>query len=326
MTSLLDIKNLSISYRTNSQTHRVVDNISFSINKTECIGLVGESGSGKTTLGLSILNLLPSNGFYNSGSIIYKDKDLLKMNEKELRQIRGKEISIVFQDPLASLDPLFTVGYQIAETVKAHYHDITKQEVEHRVLTIMKDTRLKEPEKIQHLYPHELSGGMRQRVMLAIALVNKPTLLIADEPTTALDVTIQAQILDLLKYAKKNYDLSLLLITHDLGVAYELVDKFIIMYGGVIVEQGNKQDVISKPYHPYTKALLMAIPELINEAMNIPMRLPAIPGSVRAHYDDYVGCRFYDRCSYRTDTCLESEPMLTELEHSHFVRCIHPLI
>ncbi|MGB9734872.1 MAG: ABC transporter ATP-binding protein [bacterium] len=326
MANLLDIKNLTVSYRTGRETHRVLDNVSFSIQKTECVGLVGESGSGKTTLGLSILKLLPANGSYDHGSIIYNNKDILALNEKELRQIRGKDISIVFQDPLASLDPLFTVGYQIAEAVNAHQPDITKERLDKIVTDIMKDVGLPEPEKIKHLYPHELSGGMRQRVMLAIALVNKPYLLIADEPTTALDVTIQAQILDLFKYAKKHYDLTMLLITHDLGVAYELVDRLVIMYGGVIVEQGSKQEIFSKPYHPYTKALLMAIPELMEIAIHTPSRLTAIPGSVRAHYDDYVGCRFYDRCTYRTAECLEAEPQLKELEQHHLVRCIHPLI
>lgn len=326
MINLLEINNLSVSYRIGKETHKVLDNVSFSIKNGACVGLVGESGSGKTTLGLSILKLLPSNAVYNSGRILYAGKDLLTVDENSLSDIRGKDISMVFQDPLASLDPLFSVGYQIKEAIRAHHHDIGKDRIEKMLIEIMKDVGLPEPVKIKALYPHELSGGMRQRVMLAIALVNKPALLIADEPTTALDVTIQAQIIDLFKQAKKNYNLTILLITHDLGVAYELVDNLIIMYGGVIVEQGSKEEIFLKPYHPYTKALLMAIPELMEIAVHPPQQLYAIPGNVRAYYDDYIGCRFYDRCAYRTKECIEHEPELKEISLNHTVRCIHPLV
>jgi oligopeptide/dipeptide ABC transporter ATP-binding protein len=326
MVNLLEANNLTVSYNTAEGAHTVLYGVSFFIGQGESVGLVGESGSGKTTLGLSILKLLPSNAAYTAGSILYKGKDLLAMDEKSLSRIRGKEISIVFQDPLESLDPLFTVGYQISEAVKAHRPGMEKAELEKAVVSIMGDVGLPEPVRIKELYPHELSGGMRQRVMIAIALVNNPFLLIADEPTTALDVTIQAQIIDLLKHAKEQYNLTILLITHDLGVAFELVDRLIIMYGGVIVEQGSKQEIFSRPYHPYTKALLMAIPELMDIALNAPSRLSAIPGSVRANYDNYVGCRFYDRCSYRTKECLDKEPELTEYSPRHPARCIHPLL
>jgi oligopeptide/dipeptide ABC transporter ATP-binding protein len=326
MVNLLQADNLTVSYKTAEGEHKVLDRVSFFVGQGESVGLVGESGSGKTTLGLSILKLLPSNAVYNTGSIVYNGKNLLAMDETSLRHIRGKAISIVFQDPLASLDPLFTVGYQISEAVQAHHTDIEKAELEKIIVSIMGAVGLPEPFRTKQLYPHELSGGMRQRVMIAIALVNNPSLLIADEPTTALDVTIQAQIIDLLKRAKDHYNLTILLITHDLGVAYELVDRLIIMYGGVIVEQGTKQEIFSKPYHPYTKALLMAIPELMEVALHTPSRLSAIPGSVRAHYDNYVGCRFYDRCTYRTKECLDKEPGLTEYSHNHPARCIHPLL
>ena len=326
MVNLLEASNLTISYKTADGEHKVLDNVSFFIGKGESVGLVGESGSGKTTLGLSVLRLLPSNAVYNTGSILYNGSDLLAMDEKSISRVRGKDISVVFQDPLASLDPLFTVGYQIAESVTAHRPDIGKAGLEEIVESIMGDVGLPEPSRTKQLYPHELSGGMRQRVMIAIALVNNPSLLIADEPTTALDVTIQAQIMDLLKRAKQQYNLTILLITHDLGVAFELVDRLIIMYGGVIVEQGSKQEIFSRPYHPYTKALLMAIPELMDIAQHAPPRLSAIPGSVRAHYDDYEGCRFYDRCTYRTKECLDKEPGLTEYSPGHPARCIHPLL
>ena len=325
MSHLLEIKNLTVSYATAEGMHKAIDTISLSIDRGESVGIVGESGSGKTTLGLSILRLLPSNALYNSGSILFADKDLLTMKGRALQEIRGKHISIVFQDPLASLDPLFTVGYQLSEAVRAHDPGIKRPEIEKLVLSMFEDVGLPEPAQTRHKYPHELSGGMRQRVMLAIALVNKPSLLIADEPTTALDVTIQAQILDLLKYEKKHYDLTMLLITHDLGITAELVDRLVVMYGGVIVEQAKTDEVFSRPHHPYTKALLMAIPELMDIASNAPSRLSAIPGNVRPHYDDYVGCRFYERCAYRTKECLDREPDLTEYTPGHTARCIHPL-
>ncbi len=326
MVHLLEVNNLTVSYASAEGIHKALDTISFFIDKGESIGLVGESGSGKTTLGISMVKLLPSNAKYDTGRILYNGRDIVSANDRELRQIRGRDISIVFQDPLSSLDPLFTVGYQISEAVKAHNPDIKKNDRETRVLSMLGDVGLPEPEKIKDLYPHELSGGMRQRVMLAIALVNHPLLLIADEPTTALDVTIQAQIIDLIKYAKAHYDLTLLLITHDLGIAAELVDRIIVMYAGVIVEQGGAEEIFSKPYHPYTRALLMAIPELEDIAANAPSRLSAIPGNVRSHYDDYRGCRFYDRCAYRTKECRDREPDLTEYTKDHPARCIHPLL
>ena len=326
MVNLLETSNLTVSYKAADGEHRVLDKVSFSIAKGESVGLVGESGSGKTTLGLSVLRLLPSNAVYNAGSIRYNGSELLALDEKSISRVRGRDISVVFQDPLASLDPLFTVGYQIAESVTAHHPDIRKADLEKVVESVMGDVGLPEPSRTKQLYPHELSGGMRQRIMIAIALVNNPSLLIADEPTTALDVTIQAQIMDLLKRAKQQYNLTILLITHDLGVAFELVDRLVIMYGGVIVEQGSKQEIFSKPYHPYTKALLMAIPELMDIALHVPARLSAIPGSVRAHYDNYHGCRFYDRCTYRTKECLDEEPGLTEYSPHHPARCIHPLL
>ncbi len=322
---MLDIYDLTVSYATAEGVHKALDGISLSIDRGESTGIVGESGSGKTTLGLSILKLLPSNALYDSGSVKFGDTELLSLPDRTLRRIRGKHISMVFQDPLASLDPLFTVGYQISEAVRAHTPGIKRPELEQLVLTMFEDVGLPEPAQTRHKYPHELSGGMRQRVMLAIALVHKPSLVIADEPTTALDVTIQAQILDLLKYEKKHYDLTLLLITHDLGVTEELVDRLIVMYGGVIVEQARTDEVFSRPHHPYTKALLMAIPELTDIASNSPQRLSAIPGSVRPHYDHYVGCRFYDRCAYRTKECLDRDPDLTEYTPGHTARCIHPL-
>ncbi len=326
MAHLLEARGITVSYKTADGEHRVLDTVSFSIGKGESVGLVGESGSGKTTLGLSILRLLPSNAVYGAGSILYNGKDLLALDEKTISRIRGNDISLVFQDPLASLDPLFTVGYQIAETVRAHRPGVGKAELEKTIVSIMEAVGLPGAADLSRRYPHELSGGMRQRVMIAIALVNNPVLLIADEPTTALDVTIQAQIIDLLKRAKQQYNLTILLITHDLGVAYELVDRFIIMYGGVIVELGSREEIFAKPYHPYTKALLMAIPELMDIAVRNPQRLSAIPGTVRPHYDNYQGCRFYDRCPYRTPECLDKDPDLTEYSPGHPARCIHPLL
>ncbi len=326
MAHVLDVNDLTVSYTTREGTHKAIDHVSFSIEQGESVGIVGESGSGKTTLGLSLLRLLPSNASYTTGSVTYNNKNLLDLDEKSMRRIRGKDMAMVFQDPLSSLDPLFTVGYQIAETIKAHQPDMEKTELEGLVTSVMGDVGLPGPEELRRLYPHELSGGMRQRVMIAIALVNKPALLIADEPTTALDVTIQAQILDLLKQTKARHRLTLMLITHDLGVAGELVDKLIVMYGGVIVEQGGADDVFSRPYHPYTKALLMAIPGLQEIVSAGSSRLSSIPGSVRPYYDDYTGCRFYERCSFRTKECLDGEPDLTEYAPGRPARCIHPLL
>ncbi len=323
MANILEIRDLTVSYASNDAVHKALDHISFSIPDNESIGIVGESGSGKTTLGTSILKLLSSNAGYDAGEIIFNNKNLLTLNEKALRKIRGKDISIVFQDPLASLDPLFTIGYQVAETIKAHDSGIEKHDIEHKIISQLKDVGLPEPEKLIHQYPHMLSGGMRQRVTIAIALVNHPRILIADEPTTALDVTIQAQIIDLLKEAKKRYNLALVLITHDLGITTELVDRLIVMYGGVIVEQGRADSVLTKPMHPYTHALLQAVPDMNDVSKK---RLEAIPGMVRAHYDDYTGCRFYERCAYRTNECLEREPGIDEYPDGNNVRCIHPII
>lgn len=258
--ALLDIKKLRTYFYVDGGIVKAVDDVNVSVNKGEVIAIVGGSGSGKTVLALSILRLVPEPGYIVGGEIIYNDTDLTKLKVKDLRKIRGKKISMIFQEPMTSLNPVFTVGDQILETIKIHRDDFNKLEAKNRAVELLKLVGIPEPEKRIDSYPHELSGGMRQRVMIAMALACEPDILIADEPTTALDVTIQAQILELLNSLKKKFGMALILITHDFGIVAQTADRVYVMHEGKIVEEGNVMDIFKNPKDDYTKKLLAAVP------------------------------------------------------------------
>lgn len=312
--SLLDIKNLSVSFKTDKEPLKVVSDLSFGIKKSEVFGLVGESGCGKSLTALSILRILPGNAFAE-GEIFFNDKNLLTVGEDEMRRIRGKDISMIFQEPMTSLNPVLTIGYQIAEALTAHF-DISKKEAMYRTVALLKAVRIPSPELRIKDYPHQMSGGMRQRVMIAMAIACNPQLLIADEPTTALDVTIQAQILELLQGLRKERDMSVLLITHDLSIISEQADRVAIMYAGRIMELANVDELFMNPLHPYTKGLLESLPVAKGAA------LKPITGFVPTPDQFPEGCKFSDRCNLASDICLGHEPELREISKNHFVRCV----
>jgi oligopeptide/dipeptide ABC transporter ATP-binding protein len=314
MEKVLEVKNLQTSFFTENGIVRAVDGISFSVEKGKTLGIVGESGCGKSVTSLSILQLIPNPpGKITQGEIFYKGKDLLKYSESEMRKVRGNEISMIFQEPMTSLNPVFTVGDQIMEVILLHQKLSKKQALE-RSVEMLKLVGIPSPEKRVHDYPHQLSGGMRQRVMIAMALSCNPSLLIADEPTTALDVTIQAQILDLLRKLKDTLGMSLILITHDLGVVAETADEVLVMYAGKVVEQGPVRELFKNPQHPYTRGLLSSLPRFDrNVAQDNSKKLETIPGIVPNLLDLPKGCRFQSRCKYKFDACERSEPELKQV-------------
>ncbi|HEY4551045.1 MAG TPA: ABC transporter ATP-binding protein, partial [Bacillus sp. (in: firmicutes)] len=262
MKSLLDIKDLTIDFKTKNDLLTAVSDVALSINTGETVCLVGESGSGKSVTSKAIMRLIDyENGQISNGQILFNQDDLVTMSKKDLNQIRGRKISMVFQEPLAAFDPVFTIGYQLTETMVQHTH-VSKKQAWEKGITLLKRVGLSEPEIRMKQYPSELSGGMLQRAMIAMALACEPELLIADEPTTALDVTIQAQIIDLLNELKEEFNMAILLVTHDLGVAAQLADRIVVMYAGKIVEEGTVQQLFEKPYHPYTRGLLLSIPKI----------------------------------------------------------------
>ena len=313
---LLEIKNLKINFKTYQGTVQAVDIDYFSIGRGEYVGLVGETGCGKSVTTLAILRLLPPSGRVVSGEILFKGEDLLKKSLKEMENIRGKQISIVFQNPSSSLNPVFTVGEQITRILMLH-QNLKKEEAKRKAVKILSLVRLPNPYKILDRYPHELSGGMCQRVMIAMALSCNPDLLIADEPTTALDVTIQAQILKLMRELKDKIGASILLITHDLSVVAQLCDKVAVMYAGRIVEQGKVRDIFKKPLHPYTRGLLEAIPVVGKREK----RLKGIEGFVPDMLNPPPGCRFHPRCPYATEICNVKSPDSFHVENGHYVSC-----
>jgi len=313
---LLEIRNLKVNFYTYQGVVQAVDIERFSIGRKQSVGLVGETGCGKTVTSLSILRLIPSPGKIVSGEIIFKGEDLLKKSKRAMRDIIGKQISTIFQNPTSSLNPVFTVGEQVTRVIKLHQR-VGKREAERRAVEMFNLVRLPDPEKMPKSYPHELSGGMCQRVMIAMALSCNPDLLIADEPTTALDVTIQAQILKLMEELKEKIDTSILLITHDLSVVAQLCDRVAVMYAGGIVEDGNVNDVFKDPKHPYTRGLLDAIPKLGRRERE----LRGIEGFVPDLLNPPSGCRFHPRCSYVMDVCREHKPVLTEFTTNHMVSC-----
>ncbi|WP_417898799.1 ABC transporter ATP-binding protein [Bacillus haimaensis] len=316
MTTLLEVKNLQTHFKTENGIIPSVDGVSFSIKKGETIAVVGESGCGKSVTSLSIMGLIGATGSIEAGSILFEGKDLTKLSKKEMRKLRGNEIAMIFQEPLTSLNPLFTVGNQISESIRLH-QGASKQEAKVKSIDMLRRVGIPRPEKVYSSHPHLLSGGMRQRVMIAMALSCNPKLLIADEPTTALDVTIQAQILELMKGLTRDLDTSIMLITHDLGVVAEMVDTVIVMYAGQVVEHTDVFTLFSNPKHPYTKGLLDSTPK-IHERNE---ELLTIEGTVPTPAAMPKGCRFQPRCPYAMEKCVHEAPALEETSAGHKVRC-----
>ena len=317
MNELLEVKDLKTYFFTHEGTVKAVDGINLKVNKGETLGLVGESGCGKSVTALSIMRLIPSPpGKVVGGKIHFEGKNLLELNEKEMRKIRGRKISMIFQEPMTSLDPMFTIGDEIAEVIKLH-QGLNKDEARKKAIESLKIVGMPDPEKRINEYPHELSGGMRQRAMIAMALSCNPALLIADEPTTALDVTIQAQILRLIDELRKKFGTSVLLITHDLGVIAETCDNVAVMYAGHIVEHTDVNTLFRNPMHPYTKGLMKSIPRLDIDAE----RLEIIRGLVPNLLDMPPGCPFQPRCDFCSEVCTKKLPKLVEAEKNHLVRC-----
>jgi oligopeptide/dipeptide ABC transporter ATP-binding protein len=320
MAVLIQVENLRTSFFTPEGEVKAVDGVSFSLEEGKTLGLVGESGCGKSVTALSILRLVPAPGRIVGGAIHYRGRDLMKLGREEMRKMRGNEVSMVFQEPMTSLNPVFTVGNQISEAIRLHQR-LDKREARAKTIDMLRLVRIADPENRVDEYPHQLSGGMRQRVMIAMALACNPSLLIADEPTTALDVTIQAQILELIKELQQKLGMSLLLITHDLGVVAERADDVAIMYAGKIVERGPVEAIFNRPLHPYTIGLLKSLPGIGGEKKK---RLEAIPGAVPSLLALPSGCRFRDRCPKAAAVCAETEPDLLEIEKGHWAACHFP--
>jgi len=319
--NLLEIKDLSIHFHTPEGVGRAVDNVSLSIAQGETLGLVGESGCGKSVTSLSILGLIPSPpGRIHSGDILFDGQDLRSMGEKALRSIRGQDISMIFQEPMTSLNPVLPIGRQVAEPLMVHQR-ISKKEALEKAARWLDRVKIPAPEKRLKEYPHQLSGGMRQRVMIAMAMVCRPKLLIADEPTTALDVSIQSQILSLMEGLRREIGMSLLLITHDLGVVAQMAKRVVVMYAGQVVEVAGLQDLFERPFHPYTKGLLKSIPRLGSRAAGRKKRLDEIKGTVPSLLEPVNGCKFADRCPQVFDICRERQPDLETIRDGHQARC-----
>lgn len=314
MENLLQIKDLNISFKLEDETAKAIYGVDLSLRKNESLGIVGESGCGKSVTALSVLKLLASNAVINSGEILYDGENILNFSEKHMQKIRGNKIALIPQDPLTSLNPLYTIGDQIAESIEIH-KNVSKKEAKRLAVEALKSVNMPEAEKRVNEYPHQFSGGMRQRVIIAMALSCEPELIIADEPTTALDVTIQAQILSLIKEIQKERGTSLMLITHDLGVVAETCDKVAVMYAGRIVEAGETKDIFKNPKHPYTLGLMNSIPSLTKDRLN------PIKGQPPNINENIEGCPFHPRCSYRMDICVKVQPELKNINNSHKVSC-----
>ena len=316
--NILTVKDLKTYFYTASGVAKAVDGVSFNIAKGETMGIVGESGSGKSVTSSSIIRLLPPRtGKIVGGSIEFEGKDVLALSKKELNDFRGKDIAVIFQDPMTSLDPVFKIGKQMTEMIMAH-QNVTKDEAWKMAVEALSKVGIPEPEKRMNSYPYELSGGMCQRVIIAMAVCCKPKLIIADEPTTALDVTVQAQVLELLKDLQRNMDTAILLITHNLGVVWEMCDKVMVMYAGNTVEFADTKTLYSNPRHPYTWGLLDSMPKLSDESKGELKTIPGTPPDLRLTGEC---CNFYNRCPYVTEACTQSVPPLVEVEPGHFVAC-----
>lgn len=316
MSHILEVKDLEVTFSGDQKEQIAVDHVSFQVDPGETVCLVGESGCGKSVTSLSVMGLLGRGGRVTSGEVLFQGRNLLELSQKELDQIRGNRLTMIFQDPLSSLNPVFTVGRQIRESIEAHM-SLGREEAEARVLSLLEKAGLEHSRSVAKKYPHQLSGGMRQRVMIAMALACDPALLIADEPTTALDVTIQAQIMEQLLRLKEEFSTALLLITHDMGLVAQMADRVLVMYAGQIIEEAPVFELFDHPSHPYTKALLRSVPSMETGRLS---RLESIEGMVPEQYDQMKGCRFAPRCPYRLEGCKEPQPA-REAGPGHLARC-----
>lgn len=323
MAYLLEVDDLHTFFKTKKGIVKAVNGVSYRVESGKTLGIVGESGSGKSVSAMSILKLLDGNGYIDSGTITFKGRNLAECTINDMYQIRGNEISVIFQEPMTSLNPVYTIEKQLNEVYLTH-QKITKKEASEKSLEMLKAVKIPNPESIMKQFPHQLSGGMRQRVMIAMALACEPSLLIADEPTTALDVTIQAQILKLMNELKKEKGTSILFITHDLGVINQMADEVAVMYCGQVVEMCKARTIFAKETtcsHPYTEGLMTSIPRLDTP---VGARLEAIPGAVPHPLNLPKGCKFAPRCKYATEKCLNEEPKLELAEDNHLIRCFYP--
>jgi len=318
---LLEVKNLKTQFPTRAGLVRAVDDVSFHIDRGELLGLVGESGCGKSMTALSIMRLIAAPGKIVEGEIRFEDRDLLKLSNREMRDVRGNDVAMIFQDPMTSLNPVFAVGEQIAEALRLH-RNLSRKDARQAAIAAMREVSIPDPELRADDYPHQLSGGMRQRVMIAMALACDPKLLIADEPTTALDVTIQAQILELLNHLRQTRELAVLLITHDLGVVAEVADRVCVMYTGKIVEESPVNELFARPKHPYTEGLLRSVPKLTMKDVVKSERLQTIEGVVPSPLNVPPWCHFEPRCSYRMPRCREGAIPLYPAGEDVTVRCV----
>lgn len=314
---ILQVKDLKTYYYSQKTTVAAVDGVDFSLEKGSVLGIVGESGCGKSTVARSLVGLLDhANSRTVAGSVIFDGRDVLQMDKEELRQIRGKRISMIFQDPFVSLNPVYTIKDQIYEVLKVH-ENLPKAQADERVLELLRLVGIPHPELRLNSYPYQLSGGMQQRVMIAIALACQPEILLADEPTTALDVTVQAQIMELISKLKEEREMSIILISHNMGIIAEMCDQMLVMYGGVVVEEGSCKQIFAAPKHPYTIGLLGAIPSVAVDKEE----LDSIPGIVPKLTPPVVGCRFASRCAHANDRCRAQEPPIFPVEEGHGARC-----
>lgn len=317
MMKILEVRNLKTSFFTHLGEVQAVRNISFEMEKGDILGIVGESGSGKSVTSLSIIGLVDEPGEIVHGEVLFDGTDLAKLRDHELNKYRGNEISMIFQDPMTSINPVYSIGNQIMEVIRAH-QDMTRAEAKERAIELLNMVGIPDPDSRLKSYPHEFSGGMRQRVLIAMALANNPKLLIADEPTTALDVTIQAQILDLMRNLKDKMDASIIFITHDLGVIAEICNKVIVMYGGMIMERADIFSLYENPQHPYTKGLMESVPKPTKASKD---RLIPIPGSPPDLLKPPSGCPFSPRCKYAMEVCLQEAAPLFKISDTQFASC-----
>ena len=319
--ALLEVKNLHTYFETRKGIVKAVNDVSYSLEPGKTIGIVGESGSGKSVSAMSILQLLDGNGYIAEGEVIFEGRDLTKLSQQEMYEIRGNKISVIFQEPMTSLNPVFTIKRQLSEPFMIH-QGMKKKEAAQKALEMLAAVQIPNPEAVLRQYPHQLSGGMRQRVMIAMALACKPNILIADEPTTALDVTIQAQILRLMNELQKENGTSIIFITHDLGVINEMADDVVVMYCGQVVEQTSAKVIFTDcpTSHPYTEGLMHSIPRI----ENVGLKLEPIPGAVPHPLALPKGCKFAPRCKYATAKCVEEEPLLVEVTPGQKIRCHYP--
>ncbi|MBQ5660331.1 MAG: ABC transporter ATP-binding protein [Lachnospiraceae bacterium] len=316
MSHLLEVKDLTTAFSADYGETVSVDHISFHVDEGETVCIVGESGCGKSVTSLSIMGLLGRGGAVKDGSALFAGRNLLELGEKELDELRGNRIAMIFQDPLTSLNPVFTIGNQITESIRTHMN-VSKDEARERAIQVLAKVGMPDPERVMKKYPHTMSGGMRQRAMIAMALSCDPDLLIADEPTTALDVTIQAQIMSLLKKLREESGMSMILITHDIGLVARMADRVIVMYAGQLIEEAPVKELFAEPRHPYTKALLATVPSIYDSKDRV---LESIPGIVPENYDKIKGCRFADRCPYRRPECDDPQKDIV-INDLHKVKC-----